>query len=61
MNVPGISNYAIGILILVAMTVTAGAFMFTAIMGIIILWLPVVLLFALGVLRAGQRSTRRSW
>jgi len=61
MDVPRLRNHAIEILVLIAMTVTAGAFMFTAIMGIIILSLPVALIFAIGVLQSGQRSTRRSW
>jgi len=61
MNVPDLSNRAIGILVLVAMTMTGGVFMFAPIMGIIVLWLPLVLLFAIGVLQAGQRSIRRSW
>jgi hypothetical protein len=61
MNVPSLRNHAIGILVLVAMTVTAGAFMFMAVMGVIILWLPVALIFAIGVLQVGHRSTRRSW
>jgi hypothetical protein len=60
-NVPSLRNHAVGILVLVAMTVTAGTFMFAAIMGVIILWLPVALTFAIGVLQVGQRSTRRSW
>jgi hypothetical protein len=42
MNVPDLSNRAIGILVLVAMTMTGGVFMFAAIMGIIVLWLPLV-------------------
>jgi len=61
MNLPRLSNHAIGILVWIAMSATAGVFMFAAITGIIILWLPLVLLFAIGVLQAGQRSTRRSW
>jgi hypothetical protein len=61
MNIPGLSNHAIGILVLVLMTATASVFMFAAIMGIIVLWLPLVLVFAIGVLEAEHRSTRRSW
>jgi hypothetical protein len=61
MNVLSLRNHAIGILVLVAMAVIAGAFMFTAVMGVIILWLPVAFIFAIGVLQVGHRSTRRSW
>jgi len=61
MDVPRLRSHAIEILVLIAMTVTASAFMFTAIIGVIILWLPVALIFAIGVLQIGQRSTRRSW
>ena len=61
MNVPSLTNHAMGILVLVAMLATAGAFMFAAIVGVIILWLPVALIFALGLLQVAQRSTRHSW
>jgi hypothetical protein len=61
MNMPNLRNHSIETLVLAAMAVTAGAFMFTAIMGVIVLWLPVAFLFAFGLLQVGHRSTRRSW
>jgi hypothetical protein len=54
-------NHSIGTLVLLAIAVIAGAFMFTAITGVIILWLPVVLLFTFGLLQVEHRNTRRSW
>jgi hypothetical protein len=61
MNMLTLRNHSIGIFVLLAMAAIAGTFMFTAIMGVIILWLPVVLLFTFGLLQVGHRGTRRSW
>ena len=44
---------AVGSLILVVMMVTATVFLFAAIMGVIIFWLPLVLLAPVAALKVG--------